>query len=88
MAAGYETDPEPLYRAPRNSVWEPPGWKSGHYGGRKLVLARLELVEGVAVVPAHLLWVDGEFVHVEWERGGALRSSWLRKRDVCRWLRI
>jgi hypothetical protein len=78
---------DPLFQAPRNSVWEPPGWRSGHDGRRLLVLVRLVWPQYVEVVPAHLLWVDGAAVKVEWQRGGTVRQSWLPKRDVRRSLR-
>lgn len=77
-----------MYLAPRNSVWEPTGWRSGHSGREQLVLARLVWPSGVEVRPALLLWVDGRAAKVEWEsRGGGRRSTWLPVRDVRRALR-
>lgn len=84
---GFGTGPEPTYPAPRNSVWEPPGWKSGHSGREQLVLVRLVWPSGVEVRPARLLWVDGHAVKVAWERNGVVRQSWMPIGDVRRALR-
>lgn len=84
---GFGTGPDPMYLAPRNSVWEPSGWRSGHDGREQLVLVRLVWPSGVEVRPARLLWVDGHAVKIEWERHGVVRQSWMPIGDVRRALR-
>lgn len=73
---------ERLYRAPSNSVRPPGRDRSGYAGLGRLVVARLVWPGGAVAVPARLLWVDGDAVHIEWDSRGTLRQSWIPRHDV------
>lgn len=79
---------ERLYRAPLNGVRDRGRDKSGYSGLGRLVLARLVWPSGAVAVPARLLWVDDDRVHIEWDSGTVVRQSWIPRRDVGFKLRL
>lgn len=79
-------DHEALFPAPLNSVRRPHGSRRGHSGRNRPVLARLVWSRGPTIVAAHLAWVDGDVVCIEWERYGLSRRTWLRRCDVALWM--